>query len=688
MLLHWPTPPTWNRWLTNLLISCLLQAGIFLVFSLFLFPDLGPAGLENENFLGFILGKNTWNLMTSIATTAGALIAAAALTALNLASFRFSLQALFGSIFCTCLNLSMMVARPQVAETWFFYQRSSTFRSFHLKMVHALVEFNETQAAWILQAPILLLCLLAACNIALGFLIFRKQSQRLLKHKAHTMGRPLDTLDKRHSIAGLSLFVSLVALLIFLANLDLPHSFSKIRATSSSSPNVFVIGIDGLGSLDGTSFLNRFASESELQAPFINGSRDPFAIWSEWTSCRLAIRTGRRNQFGRHSKSSAQEQQNELTFLAQKEGYTTLLSTDLTGVFIQNKQAGFQRKISPHLGVSELTENSLLRSVPTLQAFFLATDLKNRFSSALLSDGANSPKEVTGRLIELIDSEYKPGSPVLAMVLLGVNNQEGASELSFLYSNKQNQEKRTEGRYVFEKESYENSIAKVDNALKSLWSDLESRNLLNDSVFVILGMRPKNTPLLGHNETAAALSTSLFLKSSGLGRQYTLEDTGGRLYRSIDLAPTLAKRMMLKSFPTNHCDGESFLDPVDKTPSFPRDQMYGEFSLKESLTTFELQGHKVDILDFLETRTDNLQEFVYAPGAEEFVSQMRTRVWFQSNESLVFTGTPSGLIKTTSHPGKLQSNLDSSFDSFLNSLDLRVEKLEQDSYYIQENFLP
>ena len=146
--------------------------------------------------------------------------------------------------------------------------------------------------------------------------------------------------------------------------------------------------------------------------------------------------------------------------------------------------------------------------------------------------------------------------------------------------------------------------------------------------------------------------------------------------------------MLLKSFPSEACDGTSFLDPVDKPSRFPRDQMYSESSLSEPLTKDTKMEGPFSLWKSLESRGIDNNEFSFAPGVEEFLSQFRSRAWFEGNGILSFVKSDKGLARTIQGQDPLSGTLEKSFEEFLSKKGLKIDQIDSQHFFIQENSFP
>lgn len=624
----------WRQLIFRIVGGAIAQGALFLSLAFPFVPDLGDASLETRSFLGSLIFAHPAAFVSGLVPA----VVAALLIGLLMQGVSLGLgltaRLLLPLVFSFVALVRMAALHPALASEWFVYQRSSTVRAIVQSLSGLEVDSGaRTLVEW---STTLVLCVAAAASVwTLSGLLLR-QFDRFQRVKRGFRMDELDIESRRYAMAGVSLGLCVLSSLVsFGALWGEPRSTAPRAPSRVSKPHVFLFLVDGLrrqvsepGSKEAAvaPFLASLAQKSELATTMHVGSADVASTWSEFNTCQSGLRSGVRGLFP--SRSVVRNPPKGIVDLAAKQGYTTLLAADFAGAYLTQIPQSFELSRSPELTLPMLASNSLLRRLAPLQAVALHPRVRSWSASLMLNPGAADARTLVSDAFTLLEDAATEGRPVFATLAFSEPYSMVRTDFPFL------------GHPFLQEntgfQAYLRGVARIDLALATLWSELERAGWLRNAIVVVAGMRGFS---FFENAGAGAtsddtLSTPFFFVTSGSAAEAEPVGLEGRLVRSFDVAPTLARRMRLHDFPYHGCDGAPLLEGIDKPPRFALDAFAQESSSVFALARLAAAAQKksgeaavVPFSNWIEVDEGLDGRFFFQNGVGEVLAHLKSRIW-------------------------------------------------------------
>lgn len=635
----------WRQILLRLLTGSVAHAALFLGLSLPFAPDLGDASFESRAFLGSLVAAYPLAFATGAVPVFLAALFVGVLSRLVTLGLGFAARTIFPVALAFLALARMAMDHPALASEWFLYQRSATMKMI-VQWLSSLPTDSPVRvgASW---APFALAIVSGVASLVTlgGWLL--AQHERFQRVKRGFRIDELDLQSRRYAISGVALGLSASATTVAAVFLWSPPRASAPRAPDRlARPHAFLFLVDGLrrqviepGAQERTwaPFLAGLAAEAELATTLHSGSAEALGAWTEIATCQTGLRTGVRGVFP--SRSLVLSPPRGFVELAQAQGYSTLLAADFAGAYLTQVPSPFERTAAPELTLSALANNSMLRTAAPLQALGLLPNLRRLNPSLTLNPGVADARYLVSDFLGLLEEAALDAKPVLATVVFSEPYASVRTDFPFL----SHPMMREDDRLL----TYARGLGRVDSALARAWQALEEAGWLRNAIVVVAGLR--GFPFHEGGGTAvtsdAAFSSPLVLWTSGRGAESDATGLEARLARTIDVAPTLARRMGLGPFPYAGCDGAPLLDVVDKPPRFTLDAAYQESSTTAALGVIaDSSGAGTASLSRAVTVDEGRGgRFFLRDGLEEILLQLRSRVWLTPKYRYVERLGPEGL---------------------------------------------
>jgi hypothetical protein len=656
----------WRHLVFRLGSGSLLQMGLFLSLSLVFVPDLGDASFAARSFLGSLVKAYPW------AFARGALpgLLEAALVGLCLQlcllGLGFLARCFVPLALAFLVLLRMATDHPALASEWFVFQRSSTFQ-LSVGFLSNL-EPESLVRTLINWAPFALVACIAVANLTiLGRWVLAQQARFQKLSRGFRM-EELDLQSRRYAMAGVAFGASLMSGAFGLSFLwPLPLRKAPWPPDRIAKPHVFLIWIDGLRpqmlspanhEREWMPFLSQKSEEAEFRGVYSVGAAEALASWMEVQTCQSVLRTKVRGLFP--NRGHWREPPEDFVSYARKQGYSTFLAADFVGAYLNQMPLSFERVRAPALTLSQLAANSFLRTAAPLQGLGVLPRFRGFHHALALNPGFADSRYLVSDFLSLLETAAADDKPVLGTLIFSEPYSVLRSDFPFLQHPNQ--------RSFTSIQAYKRSVEKLDSQLKLLWESLEKAGWLENSVVVVAGLRgfdfKERAPLkkpsrffsdqeLTENlafprlESESEMTSPLFVWTAGKASESERIGLESRMARTVDLAPTLAKRMGLTGFAFDKCDGAPLLDLIDKTAMMSADGFYQESSTLQAMETLALGGRKkpweIPFAEWIRLDEGLEGRFFFRPGVEETLLQMRSRAWQTPTFRYVETFTPEGL---------------------------------------------
>lgn len=257
-----------------------------------------------------------------------------------------------------------------------------------------------------------------------------------------------------------------------------PKFAAENIAATSARPNIILIGIDSLrpdflgyfGADKATPFLDSLLEQSTVFAEAVTPLARTFPSWSSLLTGQYPRETHIRSNLSEQTKLNLNE---TLTAILQRNGYETIYATDETRFSNLDKNFGFNRIVSPPMGLNDFL-------IGSFNDFPLSNLLVNTKLGKVLfpHSYANRP----------VDFTYNPDSflellrPVLAEKRqrpLFLATHFCLTHAPYLWADYSGKDMSAEERYIA-------SIQRVDTQIRDYFALLKQNHLLEHAIVVLL----------------------------------------------------------------------------------------------------------------------------------------------------------------------------------------------------------
>lgn len=643
---------------------------------------------------GFVyMGQNAGGLVWAVVKSSPLLIVQTTLNILGIAlavsvclqcismALSFGTRLLFGVFFFLACILRLCAIYPAVAANWAVFNAFEPARVL-LQQLSSL-PLEGSQRRLIEWSPFVLAGVFLCANVYRHVRFFLMQSERFNAVRRGLMVAELDRESRRFAMGGLSFFLSLSGGLLLLSQLTSSFKIS-ISAEDSGQfrPHVFVFAIDSLR-------VDRLASpefaqvmpfvrsklvDSALFKPMLVGVPRTFPSWVEIATCQYAHRTGVRTMFP--DRAPRMQVQQTLFQSAREAGYETVFLSDFAGDIFPRFPFGASQVHAPISNLRSLIENATLQNFSALQAVLMHPKLHRVLPAVLESAEFADPRLLALELAHAVDQNASGGRPLFMTTFFSTAHfpyaapgpwfarfQEAGKASHLVFKKDTDQKIITSGSPLGATSGvpsvaqtvalYNGALRSVDDSIRDLWEELEAKGWLSNSVIVIMGDHGENlyesARGMGHGDGVGgeyATVTPLVIWTQGRAEAPIPEAFDGRLVRSVDVAPTLARRLGL-GFDASRCDGQSLLDVAEKKPDFPLNQAYQESGLWFSAGKTSPEGQAriqyPAVTGLLEIDPGLDFEFILQSNLSPTVSSVKERAWVNEKFRLVARTTRDGI---------------------------------------------
>lgn len=504
------------------------------------------------------------------------------------------------------------------------------------------------------------------------------QNERLKAARRALVVEEFERESRRMAMGAVAIVIGLVLGSIGLFRFPSFLDIHLPQNTQTSAPNVFIFGIDSLRT-------DRvFSSEHEHVVPFLRtkssaarfretmlvGVPRTFPSWVELATCQYGTRNGVRTMFP--SKQIRATPSVTVFEEAQTLGYNTVFVSDFAGDIFKRYPFGAKHIEAPNSNLQSLVENSIIQNIPTLQSILLLPRMHRLLDSILETPSIADPRLLVHAIADVIENRVSGNEPLFLTTFFSQAHFPYAAPAPFF---KLFQKPNAEGMFLYKKEAdqaldpaaeipevsheqvrslYDASLFVTDKALERLWNELEAKGWLANAMVIVLGDHGENLYEgklgMGHGDEVSSeysTTTPLIIWTFGkVDEQAEQSPTHTRIVRTVDVAPTIARRLNFK-MDLSQCDGLSLLDPPDKVTSFPRELAYQESGVwftpgEISPAGFERVNYP-GIIGLLDLDATKQHEFALRQVLSSSVLSAKERAWVGERYRLVARNTKDGV---------------------------------------------
>jgi arylsulfatase A-like enzyme len=641
-------------------------------------------------------------------------------------SFSLNYKILFGFIFFIGALLRVCALYPGISENWMITQKIEYFRNL-VQFLSTLKEDSRRRqlVEWL---PFIVVTSAFCINFFIHMKFLISQSRLVKKARSSIYVNELDTESRVFSIQGVSFVTFFIFGSLFLYNIS---SSFKIKLpdnnTKQNRPNIFIFAIDSLR-YDRFSekkydhvlpFLKDKIKDATLFKPMLVGIPRTFPSWVEIATGSYSVQTGVRSMFP--SRSSRISQKETIFQIAKNSGYSTIFVSDFAGDIFPRYPFGATDIHAPTCNLESLTENGILTSLSPIQAVLTLPHMQRILPSLLESPEIADPRLVGKAMSNSLAQVANISKPLFLTVFFSSAHFPYAAPGPW-YS--KFQEKDEQGKYIFKKNPdqkisqkssfpieipekikkqtialYDGGLNAIDATLKNIFQQLEEKEWLKNSIILIFGDHGENLYEgnlgMGHGDGVQgeySNVTPLIIFTQGNAKNKTLENVTKSIVRTIDIAPTIAKRTHLM-MPQENLDGEALLDVTEKAPNFPSNSAYMETGIwfTPDRKTSENQTRIVypSITRLLDLDKGMNYEFFIKPAYTQSILGVKERAWINEFYRLIIRSTPKGnIVSLYSRSDKsAQKNLLNTSYSLKKHKRIAKNMLEQMNHYLRSQGL-
>lgn len=591
-------------------------------------------------------------------------------------SFSLKFKIILGFLFFLSGILRIATIYPAVTENWILVQDFNFIRN-SIQILSTLSEGSKVR--FFIQWLPFLICLSAfLINLFIHMKSMILQSKIIKKAHDSIYVDALDHSSLVFSIQGTSLLISIVFGGGFLFYLTSSFSVALPKNNSKSDrPNVFIFAIDSFryDRMNGKEFSNVMPflksklPQATLFEPMLVGVPRTFPSWVEISTGNYALKTSVRTMFP--SKSSRMGKKESIFQAAKDNGYSTVFVSDFAGDIFPRYPFGATLINAPSSNLYTLIENGFIVNLSALQSILILPNLQNLMPSILESAEIADPRLVAHTISDSLAMVSQNSSPVFLTAFFSSSHFPYASPGPW-YA--ELQKKDLNGHFMFRKipdqiayaktsthtainkqqtiALYDGGLNAIDQTFKDLFNELEQKGWLKNSVILIFGDHGENlydgNMGMGHGDGVQGEHsnvTPLIIFTNGTAKSNpTIEKSS--LVRTIDLAPTIAKRIHVH-MNENKIEGRPLLDQIDKKTTFPINSAYMETGIWFTSGNRSPENQPRVIYPNI-TALVNIDpgmnfEFYLRPAYTQSIPGLKERAWIDKQYRLVTRTTPNGV---------------------------------------------
>lgn len=596
-------------------------------------------------------------------------------------AFAFKYKIILGFVFFFSAILRVCALYPGVTENWLIVNKFEYIRDF-IQFISTLNEFSRRRL--ILEWFPFIVC---AISFFINFMIHMKcliKQSRIVKKTRSSIN--VDEFDKESrifSIQGVSFLIFFIFGYIFLYNMN--SSFQVIlpkNSTNQSRPNVFIFAIDSLRYdrlaenhySDVMPFLKGITSDAVLFKPMLVGVPRTFPSWVEIATGNYASKTGVRTMFPSRGAKIGKKQ--TIFEVAKESGYSTLFVSDFAGDIFPRYPFGASEVNAPTSNLESLVENGILSVLSPIQAILTLPNLHRILPSLLETPEISDSRLVANSISKSLSNVANKSSPVFLTAFFSSAHFPYASPGPW-YS--KFQKKDVDGNIIFRKipdqnainiksndftitnniknqtiALYDGGLNSIDMTLKNLFTELNNKEWLKNSIVLIFGDHGENLYEgnlgMGHGDGVAGEYSNvtpliIFLNGNAQINQADIQKK--EIVRTIDIAPTIARRINV-NLQEQKLDGEALLDVNEKIPNFPSNEAYMESGIWFSPGKMTPENHSrinyPGVTALLDIDTGLNFEFYVRPTYSQTILGVKERAWVNEFYRLVARTSIDGVV--------------------------------------------
>ncbi|WP_161597640.1 sulfatase-like hydrolase/transferase [Fluviispira multicolorata] len=568
---------------------------------------------------------------------------------------------------------------PAVTENWIIVQNSNFIRNIiqNLSTLHELSR-RKTFAEWL---PFIALAIAFFINLIIHMKYLILQSRVVKKARSSIQVDELDLESRIFSIQGVSFVIFFIFGTIFLFNMN---SSLKINLpqnnTQQNRPNVFIFASDSLRYdrlfekkyENIMPFLKSKIKEAELFKPMLVGVPRTFPSWVEIATGVYSSNNGVRTMFP--SRNTRLGKKQTIFETAKESGYSTIFVSDFAGDIFPRYPFGADEINAPTSNLQSMVENGIISGLSAIQAILTLPNMQRIIPSLLESPEISDPRLVAKAFSESLTHVAQISRPVFITTFFSTAHFPYAAPGPW-YS--KFQEKDANGNYKFRKNPdqnvlgsnvnqniseisikqtislYDGGLNAIDNTLKDLMHELETKGWLKNSIILFFGDHGENLYEgnlgMGHGDGVAgeySNVTPLIILTKGNTVPIQSQKPIKNLVRTIDIAPTIARRINVR-LPEQDLDGEPLLDLTEKLPNFPTGLAYMETGIwfTTGKLTPENQPRIIypGVTSLLDIDEGMNFEFYVRPSYSQAIPGVKERAWVNDIYKLIARTTPYGV---------------------------------------------
>ena len=508
------------------------------------------------------------------------------------------------------------------------------------------------------------------------------QSRKVKKARSSIHVDELDRESRIFSIQGMSFLIFFIFGTIFLYNLNSSFKINLPRnSTKQARANVFIFAIDSLRYdrlfdpkyADVMPFLKSKLPEATLFKPMLVGIPRTFPSWVEIATGTYASKTGVRTMFPPRNTKIGKKQ--TIFETAKDSGYSTLFVSDFAGDIFPRYPFGSSETNTPTSNLESLVENGIISAFSPIQATLTLPNLQRILPALLETAEIADPRLVANAIANSLTHFSNISRPIFLTTFFSSAHFPYASPGPW-YS--KFQEKDHNGNYIFRKTPdqtvtensqiktlipdylkaqtislYDGGLNAIDNTLKNLFEELSNKGWLRNSVILIFGDHGENLYEgnlgMGHGDGVAgeySNITPLVIFLNGNAQVNQADIPIKPIVRTIDIAPTIAKRINVK-MNEQIMDGEPLLDVKEKFSDFPSNAAYMETGIWFTSGRLSPENYPrmiyPGVTALLDIDAGMNFEFYLRPTYAQSIPGVKERAWINETYRLIARTDNSGV---------------------------------------------
>lgn len=595
-------------------------------------------------------------------------------------AFNKTTKIIIGFIFFFSVIIRLGALYPGVTENWLITQKLDIIRDF-FQFISSLKDDARRRnlVEWL---PFFVISIAFLINLIIHMKYLILQSRIVKKARSSVHINDLDIESKVFSIQGMSFVLFFIFGTIFLYNLS--SSFNIIlpkNETKQARPNVFIFAIDSLR-YDRLSdpkfakvmpFLKSKLTESVYFKPMLVGIPRTFPSWVEIATGTYASKTGVRSMFPPRNVKIGQKQ--TIFEAAKNSGYSTLFVSDFAGDIFPRYPFGSMETNTPTSNLESLIENGIIAAFSPIQATLSLPNLHRLLPALLETPEISDPRLIGNALAKSLSIYSSVSKPIFLTTFFSTAHFPYAAPGPWYAKF---QEKDANGKYLFRKTPdqnvnkniskqaeindiqtkqvislYDGSLNAIDQSLKSIFSQLQEKGWLHNSIILIFGDHGENlydgNLGMGHGDGVAGEHsnvTPLIIFLNGNAQTNLADIPIKNIIRTIDIAPTIARRINVE-LNSETIDGEALLDIKEKMSDFPSESAYMETGIwfTSGLNSPEHfpRINYPSVTALLDIDAGMNFEFFLRPAYSQAIPGVKERAWINENYRLIARTTTQGV---------------------------------------------